>query len=145
MSIFTCITCSFSLSSFWRLRRSSSYRLRIRSRSLNVSSFAWVASPARSMSSSQSWFFAASVRSIAASWLSNPTRSSRNRFAICSYVFLIDSASLYLIMALSRRFSNVRIFRVCGESSRFGRRLSSSKSETSSLSFSRVPVALLTL
>ncbi len=41
-------------------------------------------------------------------------------FTICSYVLRMLCASLYLIMALSRRFSSMRIFRVRGESSRLG-------------------------
>lgn len=50
-------------------------------------------------------------------WTSPPTLSL---LTICSYVLRMLCASLYLIMALSRRFSSIRIFRVSGESSRFG-------------------------
>ena len=54
-----------------------------------------------STNSSKSFSFALRVRSIAASWLSKPIRSSLSRLTICSYVLWMLCASLYLIMALS--------------------------------------------
>ena len=46
--------------------------------------------------------------------------STLSLLTICSYVLRMLCASLYLIIALSSRFSSMRIFRVSGESSRFG-------------------------
>ena len=81
-----------------------------------------------STNSSKSFSFALRVRSIAASWLSKPIRSSLSRLTICSYVLWMLCASLYLIMALSNRFSSVLMLRVRGVSSFFTLEISFSRS-----------------
>ena len=49
-----------------------------------------------------------------------PRSLALSLLTICSYVLRMLWASLYLIIALSRRFSSIRIFRAKGESSLFG-------------------------
>mmetsp|Transcript_17409 Transcript_17409/g.42946 ORF Transcript_17409/g.42946 Transcript_17409/m.42946 type:complete len:206 (-) Transcript_17409:441-1058(-) len=117
-----------SCRSFSRCCRSaSSCRSTLPSSDLAIS-FAWLASWLIRISSSRSCSLAFNVRSSAPSWLSNPTRSSRRRFTICSYVLRMDCASLYLISALSKRFSSMRMWRVMGVSCSAGRTASRSRS-----------------